>query len=240
MAEETKEGTVAEPTAEPKNEKDLDGLIAELEKAQVTKVEDLQGKLRASKEAGQLANILGQVRSENQELKEMIKALKTSSKSEEFDYSTGQPVDIEEVVARSVEKVLTKKEKAQAENQAKFLETWNGIQGDEEYHLVKEIWEEKLKDPNFVFQIQSGQVDPNRAYNKTVRDFYKGMLKRSAETMKSLKTAGIKPPHMESEGAVEKSQPQTPEGKEKLKRLQEKVNKGYVPTDEEVMSLMFQ
>ena len=236
MADEVK-ATVTEAKEEPKIDKDIDGLIAELEKAQVTKVEDLQGKLKASKEAGQLANILGQVRSENQELKELIKSLKTK-KDDDVDYGQGQPVDIEELVSRSVEKVLTKKEKAQLENQQRFLETWNTIQSDENYHLVGEVWESKLKDPNFNYQLQSGQVDPVKAYNKIVVDYYKGMAKRSADLIKNLKTGTFRAPHMETEGAVEKSKPPLPESKEKIQKLQEKVNKGYIPNDDELISLM--
>lgn len=229
----------AEPKETPKAEplKDFDGLIAELEKAGVTNAENLQNKLKASKEAGQLANILGTVRAENQELKDLIRSMKAPKADD--DFSGGQPVDIEDVVARSVEKVLTKKEKLAQENQARFLETWNMIQQDEDFALVEPIWQEKLKDPQFVFQIQSGQVDPVKAYNKTVREFLKGMVKRSADTLKTLKPGTIKAPHMESEGAVERSKEPTPEKDEKLKSLKEKVAKGYMPSDDELIKLMF-
>lgn len=237
MADE-KPGTVQEPKAEPKTTKDIDGLIAELEKAGVTKTEDLQGRLRASKEAGQLANLLGTVRNENQELKDMIKSLQNPKKENEFDYSGSQPVDIEDVVARSVEKVLTKKERAVQERQAKALEAWNVIQQDEDYSLVKEIWEERLKDPNFVFQIQRGNVDPGRLFNKTVREYYKGIAKQAGEVIRTLKTGTVQPPHFEGEGAVEKSKPPMPEAQEKIKNLREKVNKGYVPGDDELLSLL--
>uniref|UniRef100_A0A6H1ZGP0 Uncharacterized protein n=1 Tax=viral metagenome TaxID=1070528 RepID=A0A6H1ZGP0_9ZZZZ len=228
----------AEPKAEPKVDKDIDGFLAELEKAGVTNPEQLQGKLKASKEAGQLANILGTVRSENQELKELIKGLqKTSKQSDEWDTSA-QPVDLDATIERTLERVLSKKEKAQAEQQARFLTTYNKIVGNKNYHLVKEVWEGKLKDPNFNFQLQSGQVDPTEAFNDLVLDYYVGISKKAGDVIRSMKTGTITPPHMEGEGAVEKSKQLLPETKEKTKALQEKVNKGYLPTDEELIALM--
>jgi len=237
MAEE-KAGTVVEPKVEVKVDKDIDGFLAELEKAGVTNPDQLSGKLKASKEAGQLANLLGTVRSENQELKEMIKGLQKAPKQADEWETSAQPVDLDATIERTLERVLSKKEKASAEQQARFLTVYNKIVGNKNYHLVKGVWEEKLRDPNFNYQLQSGQVDPTEAFNDLVLDYYVGISRQAGDVIRSMKTGTIKPPHMEGEGAVERSKQPLPELSEKTKTLQEKVNKGYLPTDDELIALM--
>ena len=238
MAEE-KAGTVTEPKAAPKVEPkiDIDGILAELEKAQVKTVEDVQGKFKASREAGQLANILGEVRRENAELKDLIKAQKAAPK-DEFDYTGQQPVDLEDSIMRAVMKVETAKEKRNQEANERNLRTWNVITGDDDYSLVKPVWEEKLKDPNFVFRMQSGQVDPLAEYNKTVRDFLKGMATQAGDAIKSLRGPGIKPPHTESGTHVPEMRPDQSSGSEYMKTLREKAARGKNPTEDEELKAL--
>ena len=231
MAEEKK----VEPIVEPKSEIDIDGILAELEKAQVKTTEDLQGKFKASKEAGQLANILGEVRRENAELRDLIKAQKTAP---EDPYGEQKPVDLEESIMRAVEKVEAKKEKRNQEVQGKMLEMWNAITTDEDYVLVKPVWEEKLKDPNFVFRMQSGQVDPLKEYNKTVKDFLKGMATKAGDTIKAMRGPGVPVPHTEKGSQIPVVEQDLSAEAEKRKKLREKTSKGHVPTEEEELTAL--
>lgn len=183
----------------------VDELLVELEKAGVTNAAELQNKFKASSEVGRMAQLLGDERKRSRDLEDRLSQLsnKSADRSSEdpFAASTGGPIDIEAALERSVEKVLTKRElKAQQFQQAN-IEAWNQIQQDEDYHLIRPIWEEKLKDPNFVFKIQSGQTNPVNAYTEEVRKFYKQTVKKAADTIKTLRgnTPGsIVPPHVES------------------------------------------
>ena len=232
MPESTTEPIVEPTVEEPNIDRDIDGLLAVLEKADVAKPEQLEGKLRASKEAGQLANLLGTVKAENQELRDLIKGLNKPSKpKDEWDDTSAQPIDIEDVVKRSVKSALYEEKKAQSEQQQRMLQQYNKITTDKHYGLVKEAWENKLKDPNFVM----GNVDLTEEYKNTVIDFYMGVSKQAGDTIRRLKPGTVNPPHMEGEGATPKTKPPTPEKQEKLKKLQEQAGKGRVYTDDEII-----
>ena len=100
------------------------------------------------------------------------------------------------------------------------------------------MWEEKLRDPNFNYQLQSGQVDATEAFQDLVLDYYVGISKKAGDVIRSMKSGTITPPHMEGEGAVEKSKQPLPESQEKIKSLQGKVNKGYQPQDDEFVDIL--
>ena len=220
------------PKTEPKTNEEIEGILALLDGAGIKTKDEMQGKIDASKQAGQLANILGTVRAENQELKEMIKGLSKAPKpSGEFDYSEGQPIDIESAVERSVRKVLEQDKRANAEQQQRVLQQYNAITTDKHYKLVKDVWEEKMKNPNFVV----GNANLTEEYKNTVIDFYMGVSQKAGDVIRGMKPGTIKAPHMEGERAVPRSEKDVPESKQKLNKLQEQANKGRVYTDDEII-----
>ena len=84
--EETPTLAEEEPKKEEKKESpttDVDGLIAELEKAGVSNVEQLEGKLIASSQAGNLANQLGTARDEIAALSAALKESNERTRSEQ-------------------------------------------------------------------------------------------------------------------------------------------------------------
>ena len=232
---EPKEEPKVEPKTEPKTNDEIEGILALLDGAGIKTKDDMQGKIDASRQAGQLANILGTVRAENQELKDMIKGLSKAPKpSGEFDYSEGQPIDIESAVRRSVKEVLDQEKKANAEQQQRVLQQYNKITTDKHYSLVKDVWEEKMKNPNFVV----GNADLTEEYKNTVIDFYMGVSKKAGDVIRGMKPGAVKPPHMEGEGPTPRTEPDMPEVYEKTKILRDKSNKGYVPTTDEVVDII--
>jgi len=231
-AEAKVEAKVEDPTT------DIDALITELEKAGVTNTEQLQGKLTASREAGNLSNQLGNARQEIAELKMLISNPRQTGN--EFSENEQSP-DLESIIGKVLDKHDQKKAKVQAEIQKTVNDMWSEIQNDEDYHLVKDIWEEKLKDSNFIFQIQQGQANPVKSYNNVVRTYYKGIAKRSVDTIKTLQ-GGTKNGalHVEEAGTQTVSIPgvTTLENKTVLKELREKLDKGQLLTEADEMKAL--
>jgi hypothetical protein len=229
-----------EPVATP--EIDIDGLVAELEQAGIKNPEQLQGKLQASQQTGRLENMLGEVNRENKKLRESIEALQTKPQVQDqnYEYTEGQPVDIALAIEQGVDRALGKREKAANDRQQALLKSMSDIQADEDYATMKPIWEEKLKDPDFVFKVNNGVVDPVRAYQETVRQYYKGMMKRAASTINTLKD-GVKidAPHVETQQTSTSQLPakEPTEQEEKLNKLKEKASKGVLTTNEEMDAL---
>jgi len=241
MVENAEPMQTEEPNAvEPEAKVDVDGLMSELERAGVTNTDELSGKLRASQEAGRSAQLLGDERKRNAELEQRLKTLESKSQPQQdfMDYPEGQTIDIESAIERSVSKTLDKRDRVAREAQQRNLENWNLIQSDEDYPLIKEIWEEQLKDPGFVMQIQSGAKNPVSEYQKTLRKYYKTLLKKSHETITTIQGKGKPDPlHVEQgERAPTNLVSETdavPAERKALDRMREKIDKGYLPSEEE-------
>ncbi|MFX0194536.1 MAG: hypothetical protein ACFFCW_00315 [Candidatus Hodarchaeota archaeon] len=245
MTEKPELPQVEEPQVEEKKV-DVDSLVKELERAGVTNAQELSGKLEASQQVGRMAQLLGDERKARAEIEARLKELETrpAPKQTDFmdDYREGQPIDIEAAIARSVNKVFTEREEQQRKVHETNLAKWNFIQSDEDYGLVREIWEGKIKDPNFVYKIQNGVLDPVNEYTKTVRGYYKNLLKQSHDTITTLRGGTTAPPHVEtgertSANLVSES-PSESEAVKRRKELKAKVEKGYLPSEEEALDMI--
>jgi len=242
LGEEGTEGTDTPKEEGVVDQKEMEALIAELEKAGVTNTEQLHNKLAVTKEYGNVVNMLGELKAENKQLKEMLELNQKTGK--EFDFSeASSEIDL----ARMLDKVLDERESRKAKQQQEYnkavMAMWNKIQTDTDYNLVKDVWENKTKDPNFIFMVQQGQVNPWEEYNNTVREYYKGIAKRSLETIKTIHGGGrVNSPHVESGEARlpgVKPQKETTAQEERLSKLREKVDKGEILNeDEQVEALL--
>jgi Zn-dependent M32 family carboxypeptidase len=203
-------------------------LLDELKKAGVSNTEELQNKLRASAEVGNMAYKLGEERREKAELLERMKELeaKITTPTEDFSTDMGTPIDLQGEIVKGVKRVLDEEKKAQAQAQRQMMEAWSTIQNDEDFHLVQPVWEEKMKDPNFVYSIQAGQINPLGAYQKMLRQYYKGIIQRSAETIEKLQGGSVKTPTVETGGKTPEKEAPVGESDEVLKPLIDKVESG--------------
>lgn len=245
MAEE-ESPVIEEENQEPEAEQvpdDTTSLIEELKAAGVTNTQELQNKLKASAEVGNMAYKLGEERKEKAELLERMASLESMMKrSSEENYSTDyseRPIDLDSSIEKAVDKVFSKREQAQAQAQRNMMEAWNRIQNDKDFHLIKPVWDEKLKDPNFVYSVQSGQTNPVEAYQETLRDYYKGMIAKSAETIERL-TGGkkVKTPVVE-QGSSTAAEPEVKEEENKvLETLKEKLDRGGQLTEAEELAAL--
>ena len=242
--DEPKKEVVKEKVQEPNVEE-----LTELLKAyDATEMGSLEGKLKASREAGNMANILGEVREQNRQLQGQVAALsnqplKQQEANLDLDNYEGQTVDLESVVLKTVKRAISEEKQQAAQFQQQQMAKWGQITGDRNYGKVKEIWEDKLKDPTFYNEIYSGMKDPVIAYREVVDDYKDGLLRRSLETINTLKGGGkVAPPHMESgerspQNLVSEGDKTETEGSKRFKELQKKVEGGYVPTEDEQMEL---
>ena len=236
---ETEQEMIADQQESPSTEVDL--LLAELEKAGVTTADQLKDKFIAGRETGNMANQLGEARRQIAELHELLRYREERATKEEPGYDDDSGVDVRRLLREEIEAHDARKAAAQVEAQKQIQAMWSGIQQDEDYHLVKDIWETKLKDPAFVFGIQQGQLNPVSEYTNTVRAYYKGMLKKTVDVMK--KTYGKdqpSPPHVE-QGTSTPSLPgnQPPiGGNDKINKMKDKVDKGGILTQEQELEAL--
>ena len=233
---------VEEPTAEVKKEpkRNVDDLLAELEKVGIENPQQLQGKLDAGAQAGRLAQLLGDEKKTVTELQTKIDKLMTQSQPvDETYYPEGRPINIQDEVRQGVRQELAEQQKAMRQAQDASIQAYNTITTDKNFHLVKEVWDEKVKNPTYVYQAQSGQLDPIRDYQNMVVDYYKKIAQESHKTIKELVGGTGQPaPHLES-GETQSHTNIVSEVKGEsanrkfLNAMQKKVDKGYLPTDEE-------
>ncbi|MDY6834981.1 MAG: hypothetical protein SVY53_09315 [Chloroflexota bacterium] len=223
-----------------------DALIAELEKAGVTTAEQLGGKLEASRQAGQMAQLLGDARNEIAGLKTQLTEMRQGTLNQSIDIDQldddGQNggVDLEKAITRVLRKEKERDRQQAVEARKKIMQSWGMIQNDKDYPLVKEVWERKISDPNFNLQVQSGQINPATEYMETVREFYKGIAKRSLDAIKTLKGGGVTPtPNVEGPASIPgQPAPQAKGGKDVLDKTKERVDKGArLSEDEELAAI---
>ena len=236
VSEETPTMPEEKPTEADQTPKtEVDDLIAELEKVGITDPEKLQGTIRASKEAGNLANLVGELRAEVANLKQGKE--KPVQDPEYFESESG---DLRSMIRDELRGVQRENAEASAKAQKIMLSQYKEIKGDSYYSQVKDIWNEKLKDPEFVFDLQSGQTDPLREYDKVVREYLVGIAKRSVDTIKTLQGGKPAAPHMETGARV----PGAPEVKDddkrrgKIKETKEKVDGGKLLNLDEELDLL--
>jgi len=219
-------------------------LIAELEKFGVKEAKQIGDKFQAASERGHLANILGEVKSENAELKRMLMEMQASSKKQRQPYEedANQPgaIDLGELVEKRVAAVIDREKRASLEAQQRAYHAWNQIQSDDDYHLIADKWEAKMRDPNFAIQLQAGTVDPVAEYQKMLRSHYKSAVRLAADTIKSL-TTGMAPPqvHVENSARARQDTPvEKTKQREQIDALKAKANKGYLPNEDDELAAL--
>jgi hypothetical protein len=255
MANEIKEPlSVEEPTAVVTPKPDIEGLIKVLEKAEISDPQRLQGKLEAGTQVGHLAKLLGDERKRSAELEETLRQQRDHIKPrkpddlEDFMENPSGAIDIESIVARTTRQVYRSERAREAKEAERIqkanIEAWSRIQTDQDYPLIKDVWEDRLKDPAFVYQIQSGQVDPVLEYTNMVRGFYKKTIGESRKIIEMLRgnIPAAAPPHVERGGRVpanlvSESRPES-EADKKIKATREKVDKGGLLSSEEELDIM--
>jgi hypothetical protein len=235
------EGTEQTPTPEVNEQLSEEAeLLERLKAAGMTKPEQVDGAIRnaqrtyaAQSERDRLAN---QLEAMEKKLAEM-----ETKPSVPSDEDFGQPVDLQAEIRKGFRAERQAEQKAQLEAQQQMMAAYNTITTDEDYHLVKEVWEEKLKDPNFVFQIQMGQKNPMMEYQNTLRTFYKGIAQKSVETIERLSKGTAPTPHVEDGQARTPDMPSGAESSNQentINTLTERADSGKILSEDEELALI--
>lgn len=221
--------------------KDTEALLAELEKAGVSNTEQLQGKLIASSQAGNLANQLGTAREEIAELKSIMENQTQQRVRPEESYESEES-DLTKIMERSVETALNRREKKQREDYAQVQQAsnamWNKIYNHPKYELIKPVWEKKFENPNFSMQIQQGLLNPMEEFHNTLNEYWEGIAQRSVNTIKTLQGKGPKIPHIEGEGRIVQTPEELSQDEERIQELQKKAEKASLTEEEELEAVI--
>lgn len=222
MAKENKENQPTESPTLPESsagetqtkspEEEAKDLLEELKGFGVESSEQLQNKMTAASQAGNAALILGEVRSENAELKNMMAQLQgqlnATPSQQPYSGEYGEPtVDMSQFATKKdvaaiqktalrefyTEDILKPQQQAYQAN----LQQLSIIHSDPDYPLVAEIFERHLANPNTQIRIASGQTTSKDEFDKTVRAFFRESLKRTVHTLEGLTSKSPKPPHIE-------------------------------------------
>lgn len=207
---------------------DVDALIETLNQFEVDSPEKLQGKLQNANDFSNMQSERDQYANELNAMRQEIASIKQSPPAQPIDeYQEGQPVDIETLVAGAVRKEIRAEKQAALENQKRMNDTWLKITGHPRYPLVKDEFENALKDPATVMKLQSGQVDAIQFFNDMVIEKVVGVAQQASSAFKQMKGSGdIAPPHIEGNARVPQSNQEELTSKEKkLNELREKAAK---------------
>jgi len=231
MEEKAPEPEVKEVAEEMTEEQQL---LETLKQASISKTEQLDGTIRNARKTFDMQSERDQLANQLTDMERRLAAAETKTPTPDTeDY--GQPVDLDAAIAKGVSKVLDQRDKAAAENQQRMMQSWAVITQDEDFHLVEKIWSEKLKDPNFVYQVQSGQVNPVMEYQNVLRGYYKGIAKSAVDTIETL-TKGVTPStHVESGDArmPNVSVEEISDNKKRINELKEKADSGSLLSEDE-------
>jgi hypothetical protein len=231
---------VTDVTETTEKQTDIDGLISMLNDADVTTTEELEGKLVASQQVGNLAYQLGETRKELAELK---KQPAPAPPREQFESHEPGTVDIETALEGAVEKVLSKREKMAQKAQQQQMLTWSKIQSHPYYPKVKDIFQDKMQNPEMITRIQAGETDTITEFFNTVIDFQGGVIQKAAGAIKTWKTdGGAAPATPQVESGDARVSAQTPEAKadkdKTIDGFKVKVDSGSFLTDTEEMEAL--
>jgi hypothetical protein len=232
-------GTEPEPTEQ---KTDIDGLVSMLEDAGVTTPAELEGKLAASQQVGNLAYQLGETRKELDQIKNRP-VQPPPTDPNRFEIDSSQPLNLDTALEGAVEKVLSKREKLAAEAQNRQRLVWAKIQSQPHYKKVKDLFHDKLQNPEIISAIQSGETDVLNEYKNTVIDFQNRLLQTTVGAIKAWKTGDgpqAATPHIESGDA--RVSPQTPEAKAENQKtidgFKVKVDEGKLLREDEEMAAL--
>ena len=225
MAEEPKVEPMATGPTElkgevKKDEIDVDALMSELTTLGKTTPESIKGMHTASKESGNLARMVGDLREEIQGLK----ASKSTPPASPDAYDDPSSVDLGALIRKELGTFWNEQQTAQNQAYQNTMQDLASVQGDEDYGIVKDVYEEHLKSPNVQMAINSGGSSYTKEYDRIVRRYYRGIAMRSKEALEQLTAKGAKvtPPHMESGSPSSPAVPESDEAKANLKKIAER------------------
>jgi len=218
-------------------------LLESLRAAGMNTPEQVDGAIRNAKQNFALQSERDQLANQLQGMESRIAAAEQKPVQQPQNDYESEPVavDLDTALERALDKRDKKTAAVQANIQKHQMTAWNTIQSDGDFKLVEAIWNEKLKDPNFVYGIQSGQVNPILEYHEVKSAYFKGLMKQAVGTIETLQGGGAPQVHVESGEA--RTPAMEVEGDESeqakiIKELGDKANSGKILSEDDELRLI--
>ena len=237
-APETVPNPALTPPVEPKPpEIDKDSLLSELTKMGVTKADDLHNMKRASSEAGNLANLLGQARNETAELKRMIQQIQQGQNAG-YQQPDAQPIDLGKVVEERVEAVFDRKTRQQLQAQEQIQAEIADIEADSKFPALQEVFQRHIGSNATQKRFRNGETTITKEYMR-LKDVWMDKMLEAHTTALKLTQTSVKAPHVES---GDTHSPQLPaaatESAKKIRNITEQRSKGQMTSDQAMEAMV--
>jgi len=238
MADEQKPN-IEKPEAPQKEDGgEFNDILSHLKEMGVETTDQLQNMQKASQESGRLAQMLGEVKKQNQELQEQLRGM-ASKPQQTYDqgYDSGESVDLTKLIRSEVGGVLEnfweQKQRQQSEMQMRQLQEIQEIRSNPRFKIVAPKWEKHLQNPAVAQKLQYGQTTLRDEFAEVLlRTYEENMLKMGDQ----ITTGNVKPPHMEA--SEERAIPKTPADEEKTEKLKNMTKPDrWQGTDEDIANL---
>ena len=234
----TEQPTVKEPAGEPRrtSESASEDIAAKLKELQIDSTTKLENIARSSSEAGKLANMVGELKAQNEQL---MNELRTRNKPQEYEY--GEPsIDLEQAVRRGtraeVMAILKEQQETQKKAQEAYYRDMGKIQGDKRFKALQDPWNRHINNPNVQMRLQSGETTIVDEYYK-IKDAYIDILEETYSKKVDKITQPASVPHMESDETQTVPIPkEDPRSREEM-RKKVSPDKGWTGTDENIKDL---
>ena len=231
MAEEpTVEEPKVEPTPEPTTSA-KDDILAKLNELGIDSLDKIDGMSTASQQAGNLANQLGAVRQELEELKSQ----KQKETPTEYDYNN-EGVDLGGAIRKELKAFWNDEQAKQAHVSQLYFNEMSQVQNDKRYDVLKETWEKHLSSMNTQQKLRSGQTTPTREYAR-IKDVYTDLLEEQLGKIPESAKSAI-PPHVESGDT--QSVPLPTVNEERKKKVRDAVDpkKGFTGDNDDIAGMI--
>jgi len=240
MTEENKQLFTPVEEEKPKEEKkiDVDALISELEKVNLTDPDKLKGKLKnaagfssVQAEKDRLAHEVSQLRSEMEQMKYQSKKVNI----DDFDGFQDNAIDIETTIEKVLDRRDAKHAQQQFERQKQQMAAYQKITKNKYWNEVRPLFEGKLQDPDVNMQVQMGQLDPVELFHEATVEYFQDLSKKSLEALQLASGTKIKPPHVENSARTPTQDTDTRDDKQKeVDKLREMAAKGGLHQDDQM------
>jgi len=225
--EEAKEIKPSGQDETPNTEAELAEVMGMLKQFEINSPEKVENVVKASQQTGRMAQLLGEQREANRQLLTKLEALEKKGMQQGYQANDGyeeKPIDLEGTIENVLSRFWNKKQQEQAQMTQQQWAAFNEIQTDEDYGLVKDAWENYVRQPDVAYNFQTGQTDAVKEYNKFVRKFQRKLLHRTRGLLEQVTTGTkkVSPPHMEAGMNIPPMPAEPTELNEKIKSIKEK------------------
>jgi len=229
-------------------------VLETLKKLNVETPQQVENLATASAQAGHLANQLGEERRQRQELEQMVSQLQQQatvpnqpSQDTTDYYSDNTPGNltqsqIESAVTKAVNQIQYNNNRAQQEVNAKWVADENRVASDQEYSVVKEVWDNVKDTPAVRQRLMAGQTTLWDEYSNVKMSWFRTLTQKSQTALEQVLKAGGKaiptPPHMESGDSDSVPRLNDDDDMKQLRRKITDPSKGYTGSTEELDALV--